>query len=139
MAIWWFLAFVFLLIIEIGTVNLVSIWFAIGAIVSMICSLFVESFIIQMVVFIVVSLIALAITKPVIKKFKVREVIPTNFDRVIGKPATVTKEISSDSYGEVKVFGNVWTAASDENISVGTKVKVLAIEGVKLIVKAEEE
>lgn len=139
MTIWWFVAFIILLLIEIGTVNLVSIWFAIGAIVSMICSVFVESAIIQLLVFFVVSLISLAVTKPLIKKFKVLEFIPTNLDRVIGKVGTVTKEITKDNYGEVKVFGNVWTAASDKKISVGTKVKVLAIEGVKLIVKVEEE
>ncbi len=139
MAIWWFVAFIILLVIELETVNLVSVWFAIGAIVSMICSLFVESFIIQLVVFIVVSLVALAITKPIMKKIKVREVIPTNIDRVIGKTATVTKEITKDNYGEAKVFGNVWTAASNKKIPVGTKVKVVAIEGVKLIVKVEEE
>lgn len=139
MAIWWFGAFIILLIIEIGTVNLVSVWFAIGAIVSMICSLFIDSLIIQLLVFIIVSLIALAITKPLIKKFKVMEIVPTNIDRVIGKIGTVTKEITKDSYGEVKVFGNVWTASSNKKISVGTKVKVLAIEGVKLIVKVEEE
>lgn len=139
MTIWWFGAFVILLLMEIGTVNLVSVWFAIGAIVAMICSVFIESVVIQLLVFIVVSLIALAVTKPLIKKFKVMEFVPTNLDRVIGKVGTVTKEITKDNYGEVKVFGNAWTAASDKKISVGTKVKVLAIEGVKLIVKVEEE
>lgn len=139
MAIWWFMTFIILIVIEIVTVDLVSVWFAIGAVVSMISSVFVDSVLVQLIIFVLVSLIALAITKPLVKKFKTNEFVPTNLDRVIGKIGTVTKSISKDSYGEVKVYGNVWTAASKENIAVGTKVKVLAIEGVKLIVKTEEE
>ena len=134
MAIYWFVTFIILLIIEIVTINLVSIWFAIGAIASMINSIFI-----QLIVFIIVSLISLLITKPIIKKIKSKEIIPTNLDRVIGKSAIVTKEIKKDKYGEVKVLGSIWTACSDADIDLGEKVKVLSIEGVKLIVKIEEE
>ena len=74
-----------------------------------------------------------------IKKFKGFQVTPTNSDRVIGKTGEVIKKITKDSYGEVKIFGNVWTACSDSDIEVGTKIKVLDIEGVKLIVKKEED
>ena len=73
------------------------------------------------------------------KKFKGFEKVPTNSDRVIGKRGEVTKEIDRDKYGEVKVYGNTWTATSKEDISVGEKVIVTGIEGVKLIVKKEEE
>ena len=51
----------------------------------------------------------------------------------------VTKKIGLNEYGEVKVFGNVWTAYSNEEIEVGEKVKILSIEGVKLIVEKEEK
>lgn len=139
MAIYWFVTFIILLIIEIVTINLVSIWFAIGAIASMITSFFTNSIFIQLIVFIIVSLISLLITKPIIKKIKSKEIIPTNLDRVIGKSAIVTKEIKKDKYGEVKVLGSIWTACSDADIDLGEKVKVLSIEGVKLIVKLEEE
>lgn len=139
MAIFWFVTFIVLLIIEIVTINLVSIWFAIGAIASMITSFFTNSIFIQLIVFIIVSLISLLITKPIIKKIKSKEIIPTNLDRVIGKSAIVTKEIKKDKYGEVKVLGSIWTACSDRDIDLGEKVKVLSIEGVKLIVKIEEE
>lgn len=139
MAIYWFVTFIILLIIEIVTINLVSIWFAIGAIASMITSFFTNSIFIQLIVFIIVSLISLLITKPIIKKIKSKEIIPTNLDRVIGKSAIVTKEIKKDKYGGVKVLGSIWTACSDTDIDLGEKVKVLSIEGVKLIVKIEEE
>ena len=138
MTIVWFIAFIVLLVLEIGTVNLVSIWFAIGTIASMITSFFIDSILIQLIVFIVVSLISLLITKPLMKKLRKSEIIPTNLDRVIGKSAIVTREIKKDQYGEVKVLGNLWTACSNDNILMGTKVKVLSIDGVKLIVEKEE-
>lgn len=139
MTINWFIAFAILILIELFTINLVTVWFAIGAFASLITSLYTDSIIIQLIVFLVVSVISLLITKPLMKKLKIKEIIPTNSDRVIGEIATVTKEIEKDKYGEVKVLGNIWTACCDEKVAVGVKVKVLAIDGVKLIVKVEEE
>jgi len=139
MSIFWFAAFVILLLIELTTANLITIWFAVGAIFAMISVVFTDNFLIQLSVFILVSFITLITTKPLVKKFKVNEIKPTNSDRVIGKKAEVTKKITPDSYGEVKVFGNYWTAASDNTFDVGTKVVVREIDGVKLIVDKEEE
>lgn len=139
MALIWFIAFVILLIIEMVTINLVSIWFAIGAIASMITTFITDSILIQIVVFLIVSVISLLLTKPLMKKFKKFDFQPTNSDRVIGKIGEVVKKISKNEYGEVKVFGNIWTATSDDVIDVGSKVKVVSIDGVKLIVKKEEE
>lgn len=139
MAIIWFVAFLLLLIIEIATINLVTIWFAFGAIAAMITTMFTDSVIVQVAVFLVVSIISLILTKPVMKAFRKTDIEPTNSDRVIGKSGEVIKKISNNEYGEVKVFGNVWTATSKQNLSVGDKVKVISIEGVKLIVEKEEE
>ena len=139
MTVFWFGTFIFLLIVEIVTVNLVTIWFALGALFAIISSMFTDSFIIQMLVFVFVSLISLIVTKPLLKKFKGFEVTPTNSDRVIGMVGEVTKKIDKNKYGQVQVFGNSWTATSDQVIEVGKKVKVLSIDGVKLIVKKEEE
>ena len=135
----WLIAFLGLLILEFITVGLVSIWFAIGALSAMILSLFVESILLQFIVFIVVSIIALILTKPLLKKFKSVGFEPTNSDRVLGKIAEVTKEITPDSYGEVSVFGITWMAASNKKIAVGSKVVVEKIDGAKLIVKREGE
>ena len=139
MSIYWFILFLFLIFVELSTVNLVSIWFAIGAIAAMITAMITEEIWIQTAVFAVVSLVSLLITKPLMKKFKKVTVIPTNSDRVIGKKAEVIQEITPDSYGEVKVLGTVWTAASDETIHKGEKVIVQKIDCVKLIVFKEEE
>ena len=139
MTIVWFVVFLVLLFIELITVNLVTIWFVIGSLATMVTSFFTDSIVIQLIVFIVVSAIALIVTRPLMKKFKTFDVVPTNSDRVIGKIGDVTKAIKKNEYGEVKIFGNIWTASSDEDIPVGSKVKVMEIEGVKLIVKKEED
>lgn len=139
MVIGWFIAFVILLLIELVTVNLVTIWFAIGAVAAIITTIFTDSILIQSIVFVVVSVIALLITKPLIKKVKKFEIEPTNSDRVIGKVGEVTKKIGRNKYGEVKVYGNTWTASSKQVINVGERVKVLSIDGVKLVVEKEKK
>ena len=139
MVFWWFIAFLVFVFIELITVTLVTIWFAIGAIAAVITTFFTDSVVIQSIVFVVVSVLSLIITKPLVKKFKKFDITPTNSDRVIGKVGDVTKKISPNKYGEVKVFESIWTAKSDEEIKVGEKVRVLSIEGVKLIVKKEDD
>lgn len=139
MVIGWFIAFVILLLIELVTVNLVTIWFAIGAVAAIITTIFTDSIMIQSIVFIVVSVLSLFITKPLIKKVKKFDVTPTNSDRVIGKVGEVTQKIGRNKYGEVKVYGNTWTASSKQVINVGERVKVLAIDGVKLVVEKEKK
>lgn len=135
----WLIAFLGLLLIEFLTVGLVSIWFALGALAALITTFMTESIVIQGIVFVVVSIIALLVTRPLMKKFKVNGFEPTNTDRVIGKVAEVTKEIKPNSYGEVVIFGTEWMAASKKKIAVGEKVVVEKIEGAKLIVKKEGE
>lgn len=139
MSIFWLVTFILLIVIELMSVNLVTLWFALGAVVAMIASFITDNVLIQSTVFIAVSFITLFVTKPLVKKFKVNEKTPTNLDRVIGKRAEVTKKITSDEYGEVKVYGNYWTASGDRTFDVGEKVIVKDIDGVKLIVDKEEE
>lgn len=139
MTVFWLGTFILLIFIELMTVNLMTIWFALGAIVAMLVTFLTDNVLIQLAVFIASSFITLFATKPLIKKFKVNEKTPTNLDRVIGKRAEVTKKITSDEYGEVKVYGNLWTATADKIFNVGDKVIVKEIDGVKLIVDKEEE
>lgn len=140
MSVYWIILFLVLLLIELVTVNLVSIWFAIGSLVAFITSFFTDSILIQLLVFVVVSIVSLFVTLPMVKKFKNKEkIVPTNLDRVIGKEAEVVKEIKPNHYGEVQVFGTTWTATSKDTLDVGEKVKVLKMDGVKLIVEREEK
>ena len=94
MSVYWIILFLVLLLIELATVNLVSIWFAVGAIAAFITSFFTDSVLLQLFVFVVVSVVSLFVTLPIVKKVKSKDkFVPTNLDRVLGKEAEVTKEI----------------------------------------------
>lgn len=135
----WLIIFIFLIFVEIATVNLVSIWFAIGAIASCILSIYVDNLIIQLGCFVITSTICLILTKSIISKIKNHKITPTNLDRVIGDIGIVTEDIDEFNNGEVKVDGKTWTATSKETLKVGTKVKIVSLNGVKLNVKSIKE
>lgn len=135
----WLIVFVALSFFELTTVNLVSIWFAIGSLASFVTSLLVEEPTIQIAVFVIVSFISLVCTKSIVKKLRTKEIIPTNLDRVIGKIGVVTEEITKLEPGEVKVDGKRWSATSRKKINVGSKVEILSIDGVKLSVSEVKE
>lgn len=135
----WMIIFIILILIELSTVNLVSIWFAIGALGSFILSFWVSDITWQIAVFVAVSTIALLLTKNFVKKVRGEEMTPTNLDRVIGKIGIVTEEINKLEPGEVKVDGKRWSAISTKKVKVGSKVEILSIEGVKLNVKEVKE
>ena len=126
------------LIAEAVTAGLISIWFVPGALVSMILAFCKVPEYLQLVMFFGMSLIFLVLSRTIWKKYTaIRPVEPTNADALMGMTAVVTADIHNiDAVGEVKVSGQYWSARSvrdDETISVGTYVKVVAIEGVKLI------
>lgn len=134
----WIAIAVIAAILEGCTVQLVSIWFAVGAVASAITAAFTDNLIIQLIVFIVVSAICVAVTRPLAKRFKERNGdVATNCDRYIGKVAEVIVDVNNlEGVGQVKVEGSVWSAKStaDDILPVGTKVKVDDIQGVKMLV-----
>ncbi len=126
------------LVIEIMTVGFLIFWFAIGALLAMLVSLFTDNLMIQTSVFVISSGILIFATKPFVKKFvNNKNAIQTNVYSTIGKIGIVTKEIDSiHSLGQVKVGGEVWSAVGidDMNIPQGTEVEIKEIKGVKAIV-----
>ena len=139
MTLFWLVLFIVLALVELATVNLVSIWFAIGAVITAFVSLEIDNLMIHLAVFTISSILLLLITKPLVKKLKKKETIPTNLDRVIDKTGIVTEDILKDEIGEVKVLGKRWSAYSDKEIKKDNKVKVLSINGVKLKVEEIKE
>lgn len=138
----WAAIFIITLVIEIETFNLTTIWFCISALVALILSVFNVDIIIQVVVFIVLSVVLLILTKPLARKVMKKETIKTNTDRLINQIAVVTKEILPNEFGEVRIQGTFWRAVNYENLtfSIGENVIIDGISGVKLIVsKVEEE
>lgn len=136
MIIIWFAVIIIAALIEINTMDLASIWFSAGALVSFILAIAKINAFVQVGVFLVVSLLLLLSIRPIVKNYLKTNVISTNTDRLVGKVAICTKDIFAGERGEVKIDGKYWLAASSgtEDILLDDKVEVLAIEGVKLIV-----
>ena len=137
--IFWLVLVIVLAIIEIATVNLLTIWFVISGIVAMILSFFIDDVAIVSTVFAVLGIILLFTTRPILKRILPTQRARTNIDRVIGMNGLVTEEIKKNQVGEVKVDGKRWSAISNKKIAVGETVIVDAIDGVKLVVRKEGE
>ena len=132
----WLAVTVVLVVLEAATYQLIAIWFAIGSLFAMLAAFFgFCGFQGQLTVFTVVSLAALIATRPFLKKVLNVQKTPTNADRIIGQRAMVLTAISPLKKGRVRVSGLDWSAASDEEISEGSVVEVLSIEGVTVKVK----
>lgn len=134
----WLAVIIFLGLVEIMTINLVSVWFVASGLVALVLSFITDNFVIQFAVFVILGIILLATTRKTLEKKLVKKE-KTNFDRVIGMKGIVTEEIKENEVGEVKVDGKKWSAVSKHSLKVGDKVKILKINGVKLEVESWEE
>jgi len=137
---WLILLFVFV-IIEALTVHIVSIWFALGSLCSIIGSTLGAPIWAQAIIFAAVSAAAIILTRPLVKKFILPKNTPTNFEQIIGQSAIVCEEINNtEATGAIKINGIEWTARSDDGKTIpeGSSVSVVKIEGVKAIVSQTE-
>lgn len=137
--IFWLILIFVLIIAEVNTINLVTVWFIASSIVSLILSFFIDSFMIQFATFVILGIILLITTRPILVKLMKAKNENTNLDRVVGMTAIVTETIKSNEVGEVKVDGKRWSAISKKKLEVGEEVIVEEINGVKLIVRKKEE
>lgn len=131
----WLVIVICLAFIELITINLVTIWFVVSGLVSLIASYFTDSFIIQLTIFVILGTILLITTKKPLEKLLNKTKHKTNLDRVIDMEGIVTEDITKNTPGEVKVDGKRWTAIANESIKKDSTVKILKIEGVKLLVE----
>ena len=131
----WLIIVVLLALIEIITVNLTTIWFVVSGLIALVVSLFVDNYIIQFGVFVILGVILLITTKPFLTKFLKQHKTHTNIDRIIGMTGVVTEKINKNEDGAVKVDGKEWTAYADNTIKKDDLVKVLEIKGVKIKVE----
>lgn len=135
----WLVVIILLTILEVITINLVSVWFIASALVSLVLSFFIDSFYIEFSIFVCLGLVLMLLTRPILVKKLVSKKEKTNLDRVIGMEGIVTEEITKFKIGEVKVDGKRWSAICNQKIEVGTTVIVESIDGVKLVVRKGEE
>ena len=129
-------------VVEALTAGLVSIWFVAGSAAALIGAFLGAGLGAQVALFVVVSAAALAVTRPLVRRYTAGKAVPTNLDRVLGDSGKVTETIDNEnSSGAVYVDGKTWTARSADGsvIPAGTVVEILRMEGVKLFVKKIEE
>ncbi len=139
MGFYWLLVIFAFLLIEGFSMNLVTIWFAFGALCAFISVYFTDNSVIQLIVFVLASTLSLIITRPLIKKYIKCNIVKTNSDMIIGKTGIALTDISELKSGRVKVDGKNWMAISEDEIKEKEKVEVLKIEGAKIIVRKKEK
>ena len=141
-AICWLAIVIVLLVIEIATLGLTTIWFAGGALVACVAALLHANIWVQIVLFLVVSVLLLFFTRPLAVRYMNKDRTKTNVDSMVGKEAVVTEAIDNlKAQGVVQVNGLEWTARSEESQEVipkGAIVEVGRVDGVKLIVRKKE-
>lgn len=139
--IFWLIVFVALLVIEIATLGLTTIWFAAGALVAFLAAYIGFGVPVQVIIFLAVSIILLILTRPIAVKYFNQERQKTNAESLIGQKAIVIEEVNPlQATGKVEVNGMEWSAKTEESdrIEVSTVVSIKGIQGVKLIVEKEE-
>ena len=133
----WFARLVIFIWAEAATVNMVSAWFAMGSLVALVVALLGGQLWLQIVVFLVVSAVCLALLRPIAKKYFTPKLTRTNVDALTGKTCLCVTAIDNLSgSGQVKIGDVEWSArsVSGEAIPAGTEVKIDRVEGVKVYV-----
>lgn len=141
-AITWLVLLVLFLMTEASTVAVVSLWFAAGALVALIVSLLNGPIWLQIVLFVGVSGVLLALLRPLVRKFMSPRLVATNVDAVIGRTGFVTIDIDNvAAKGQVKLGAMEWTARSSDNspLPAGTLIRVDRVEGVKVFVSPADK
>ena len=139
----WLAVMIILIVLEIITVGLTTIWFAGGALVAMFVSALGGGTILQIAVFLVVSFVLVIFTRPWAMKYIKTNHVKTNYEGIIGKVVRITQDVDNlNGTGCAVVNGQEWTVRATEDekkIAAGTLVKVVNLSGVKLIVEEYEE
>ncbi len=138
----WLVLLIVFIVIELVTMGLTTIWFAGGTLIAIIAAAVHAPLVVQVILFLVISILLLFFTRPVAVKYFNKARVKTNVESMLGRQAIVISEINNlEGIGQVTVGGQEWTARSadeNSNIPVGEVVKVLAVSGVKLIVEPKK-
>ena len=139
----WLVVLIVSIGVEVATLGLTSIWFAGGAVVAVIVAAFHGPVWLQILLFFAVSLLLLFFTRPVAVRYFNKDRVRTNVESMIGRQAIVTSEIDNlQGIGQVTVGGQEWSARTEAdgmNLQPGTVVDIVAVNGVKLIVKVDPQ
>lgn len=125
-------------VIELATLGIITIWFAIGAVGASIASVLGLNVFIQFLVFLAVSVVLLYFTRPIAEKYLKVGKQKTNMDSLLGEKAIVLEDVMPYQVGQAKVRGQVWScegADREESFKKGEEVIIERIEGVRLLIK----
>jgi membrane protein implicated in regulation of membrane protease activity len=139
---YWLIFMALCIIIEIITLGLTTIWFAIGALFAFVAAVCGGDLVIQIIVFFAVSLITLFFTRPIATKYFNKDRVPTNAESLVGVHAKVIERIDNiNTTGRVNVRGQEWMARTEDEsvIEEGAMVEVVGISGAKVMVKYIKE
>lgn len=135
----WLTIFIILLIVEIATMALTTVWFSVGAVFALFASLLGASLVVQIVIFLVVSFLVLFLYRPLALKYVNQRLTKTNVDDLVGKEGRITEKVDNLSQtGRMVINGMDWAARTESDaitIEPDTVVKVLKVVGVRLIVE----
>lgn len=139
----WIILFIVLLLIELFTVGLTTIWFAIGALAAAAANALGAGLIVQIIVFLVISVILLIFTRPLAAKHLNKKRIKTNYESKIGEIIRISEKVDNiNQSGKSVVDGQEWTVRTktdSEILEKGDLAKIVSISGVKLIVEKYQE
>lgn len=145
LSIWivWFIIAIILLIVEFSAPGILAIFFSIGAFIAGIASFFIDSYIAQLAIFVITSLIVMVFGKKSLEKLLDinKEIRPSTIDAFKGRMGMVTKKVTPLEKGLVKINGEEWTAKATENLifDEGERVEIVSIEGVTVLIKKFKE
>ena len=143
MTVFWLVVLVVLVVIELLTMGLTTVWFAGGALIATVASLFHAPLALQVILLLIVSAILLFFTRPLAVKYFNKDRVRTNAESLVGHQAIVISEIDNlQGIGQVNVGGMEWSARTridGVKLPVGTVTTVLGINGVKLVVEERKE
>ncbi len=136
----WLVVAVIMIVVEVATTGLATLWFALGALVAMVMDLCGAPFASQIIVMSVVSVVCFVLcmiwVRPKLESLRKKNIQRTNADRLIGREGVVIVPLNAaEGKGQVRVDGQVWSAKAGVDIGEGVKVTVKSIEGVKLVVE----
>ena len=141
MVILWLVLLILFICVEAATLGLTTIWFAGGALAALIAAMLQSSLLVQIILFFLISLLMLFFTRPIAVKYFNRDRIRTNVESLVGRQGIVISEIDNlQGIGQITVNGQEWSARSADaavKIPVGAVVEIMAVSGVKLIVKPD--
>lgn len=132
--IFWLILVIILAIIELVTVNLLSIWFVISGLVALFLSFYIDNVAIVATIFALLGIFLLFTTRPILKEYLPSQKKVLKLEKQIGKTGHVTKEIRPDVVGEVKVSNRKYKAIAEKKIAIDTEIEVINVDGLNLIV-----